>query len=69
MAQYVVWHANKLEQTFGASEHSSKQMRNNWLVLAYETTWLASNGPIIYLKHMSTGVGAMLWLDMWLGRA
>src|SRR6185437_599372 len=62
IAQYVVWHPiSRLEQKIGASEHSSKQMHTTWLALPHEMTSIASNGPILYLKYMPTGVVALLW--------
>ena len=62
MARYVVWHTiRRSEQKIAASEHSNKQMHTSWLALPHWMTSIASNGPIIYLKYMATGVVALLW--------
>ena len=68
MARYVVWHTiSRSEQKIGASEHSTKQMHTSWLALSHWMTSIASNGPILYLKCMPTGVVALLWPGMWCG--
>ena len=66
MAQYVVWHTiSRSEQKIGASEHSNKQMHTSWLALSHWMTSIASDGPILYLKYMPTGVVALLRPGMW----
>ena len=68
MAHYVVWHTiSRSELKTRASEHSNKQMHTSWLALSHWTTSIASNGPILYLKYMPTGVEALLWPGMWWG--
>src|SRR6476620_11045570 len=51
----------------GLGEHSTKQLHTSWLALSHWMTSIASNGPIISLKYMPTGVVALLWPGMWWG--
>ena len=68
MAHYVVWHTiSRSEQKTRASEHSDKQTHTSWLALSHWMTSIASNGPILYLKYVPTGVVALLWPGMWWG--
>ena len=68
MARYVVGHTkSRSEQKIGASEHSTKQTHTSWLALLHWMTSIASNGPILFLKYVPTGVVALLWPGMWWG--